>query len=424
MTTALVVPALVEAGATGRALEVCDAALADLRATLGEEHSRYARARLLAQRAWIVQRTGAGTGAGDAARAVVLAGPAAPALMRTELGRIRGPLMHATVPPDDMLDLVAAALPGVDALLAFAGHASPAVRAAVARQLARGGDPRAAAALERLEQDDDPEVARTAGAALDRARREPAPRAFTVLGGFALRRGGWEVDQRAWGRPTVARLVRYLLVHHGRPVPEDRILDALWPEHTPPKARLALRVAASRARQVLDPEGAPESAIRFADQAYELVLDDRDRVDAFAFRAAAERALAAEGAQRRTLLRAAAALFAGEPLPEERYADWAQGWRRDLVETHVRVLAELARAERRAGDERAVARIAGELTALDPLDEDAHRVLMTAYARTGRRALALRQFLACRRALTEALGLEPDRQTAALQAAILAGEPV
>jgi hypothetical protein len=59
-----------------------------------------------------------------------------------------------------------------------------------------------------------------------------------------------------------------------------------------------------------------------------------------------------------------------------------------------------------------------------PLDEAAHRRLMLAYARAGRRGFALRQFLACRRALVDELGVEPAAETSELQRRILAGEPV
>jgi DNA-binding SARP family transcriptional activator len=61
---------------------------------------------------------------------------------------------------------------------------------------------------------------------------------------------------------------------------------------------------------------------------------------------------------------------------------------------------------------------------LDELDEAAQRQLMLAYARAGRRANALRQFLACRRALVDSLGVEPSEETAELQRRILAGEAV
>ena len=49
---------------------------------------------------------------------------------------------------------------------------------------------------------------------------------------------------------------------------------------------------------------------------------------------------------------------------------------------------------------------------------------MLAYARTGRTSYALRQYLECRRALIDELGIEPSEQTSEIQARILTGEPV
>ena len=49
---------------------------------------------------------------------------------------------------------------------------------------------------------------------------------------------------------------------------------------------------------------------------------------------------------------------------------------------------------------------------------------MRAYARAGRRAHALRQFLECRKQLVEELGIEPSEATTSLQRRILVGEAV
>ncbi|HWH95027.1 MAG TPA: BTAD domain-containing putative transcriptional regulator, partial [Baekduia sp.] len=249
-------------------------------------------------------------------------------------------------------------------------------------------------------------------------------RTFTLLGGFRLRRGAWEVDERTWGRPTVVRLVRFLLVHRGAPVPEERILEALWPDRPADKARSALQVAVSRARQVIDPPGVASSAIRYSDRAYLLELEERDLVDAERFTAVAADALATIGTARRGALEAAAGLWTGMPLPEEHYADWTVAWREELQALLHRVLVALADEHRAAGDELAVAAVARRLVALDPLDEGAHRMLITAHARTGRRSLALRQYLECRRLLVEGVGLEPDADTTGLQRRVLAGMAV
>lgn len=147
-----------------------------------------------------------------------------------------------------------------------------------------------------------------------------------------------------------------------------------------------------------------------------------DSVDADEFVAAAEASVAAQGAARRGLLELAASLWGGEPLPEERYSDWALGWRERLSDLYAAVLAALADGCLERGDLIGAGLRARDLVELDSVNEGGHRRLMVAYARAGQRSQALRQFLACRRALVEQLGIEPARETTRLQQSILSGE--
>ncbi|MFI6483224.1 ATP-binding protein [Nonomuraea sp. NPDC050663] len=63
----------------------------------------------------------------------------------------------------------------------------------------------------------------------------------------------------------------------------------------------------------------------------------------------------------------------------------------------------------------ALVRLARVLTALDPLDEEAGRLLMAALAGTGNRAAALTSYEALRRGLREELGVAPAPETVALR---------
>jgi DNA-binding SARP family transcriptional activator len=218
--------------------------------------------------------------------------------------------------------------------------------------------------------------------------------------------------------------VRFLLVHGDEPVPEDLIFEALWPDRPVDGARRSLQVSVSRARQVLDPPGADRSVIEAGDRAYRLVLGDGAGVDADRFHAAAERAVASPDSERRPLLERARFLWDGEPLAEERYSDWAASYRERLLDRYIAVLTVLCELHEHGAEHLEAAQVARELVDLDPLNEQAHRALMTAYARTGRRGHALRQYLECRRALVDSLGIEPAEETSRLQARILAGEKV
>ncbi|MBI5104136.1 MAG: winged helix-turn-helix domain-containing protein, partial [Solirubrobacterales bacterium] len=254
--------------------------------------------------------------------------------------------------------------------------------------------------------------------------RDPPPLRFELLGGFRVRRAGWALDDGAWGRPMAARIVRFLLVHAPAAVPEDVLFEAFWSDRPADAARQHLAVAVSRARKVLDLPGADTSVIEARERTYRLRLRDRDAVDSVAFEHAAARALAERGAGRRTALQRAAELWTGEPLPEDRYASWSLHWRERVLETYGQVLGALVEDHAAAGAHHEVIRTGRRLLEVDPLDERAHRHVMTAYARSGRTSHALRQYLECRRALVVELGVEPSAETAALQAGILAGGPV
>jgi DNA-binding SARP family transcriptional activator len=161
--------------------------------------------------------------------------------------------------------------------------------------------------------------------------------------------------------------------------------------------------------------------VAYRDGTYGLVLGEADVVDSVEFQHAAAKALAAPRPNT-ALLDRAAKLWTGEPLPEERYQDWATVWRERLIDRYAAVLSALAAACEREGNFSGAVSAARQLVALDPFDEAAHRQLMAAYARAGRRGAALRQYLECRRALVDGLGVEPTAATARLQARILAGE--
>jgi DNA-binding SARP family transcriptional activator len=218
--------------------------------------------------------------------------------------------------------------------------------------------------------------------------------------------------------------VRYLLIQGSSGVPEDELFDAFWSDRPADTARQHLAVAISRARKVLDLPDANQSVIETKERTYRLRLRERDSVDVHQFETAAAAALAHHGRDRRAALEAAAALWTGEPLPEDRYSAWSFPWRERIAHTYSHVLSALVESYDASGDHHEAIRVAGRLLELDPLDERAHRQLMVGYARTGRTSQALRQFLECRRALVSDLGVEPSAETSGLQARILAGEPV
>jgi ATP/maltotriose-dependent transcriptional regulator MalT/DNA-binding SARP family transcriptional activator len=424
----LVAP-LAAVGRLDRAREVLDDTLA-----LVDEHypgplGCFPRGRLLVLRAWLRHTEGEPALAdADLQAAWTEAGESLRFILRREWNRLEpavwGALERGALEPEPTVETVATAFPEGLELVSFLEHPLAAVRRAAIAPAVASGDPRALECLKRLEGDPDADLARAATRASEQLATALPPYRFELLGHFAVRRRSWAVEERDWGRPVDARLVRFLLVHLEGPVPEDEFLEALWPDLSQSSARRSLHVAVSRARGVLDPPGAGHSAIDYADRCYRLALGERDVVDAEEFRSAAESALADGGEEQRALLERARSLWGGEPLPQERYADWATAYRERLIDRYIAVLTALVDLHVHGGDHASAVDVARELVTLDPLNEGGHRALIVAYARTGRRGHALRQYLECRRVLVEELGVEPAEETSRLQARVLAGDRV
>jgi DNA-binding SARP family transcriptional activator len=420
---------LFEAGAPGKARAAVERSLALIDERFPGEIGAHDRAWVLASQACLEYRTGEP----DLARrsmheAWKEAGVEAGRLVRAHWPAIKAVLWDAladgTLTAEEVLPALQDAFPGGDALVAMVEHPHPAVRREALLTALSAGHPAVIAELGKLEKDKDEQVAAAAAAARESLRTRPPSLRFELLGGFRVRRAGWELDEAAWQRPMASRVVRFLLIQPEGGVPEDVLFDAFWSDRDADSARQHLAQAVSRARKVLDLPGAEQSVIEAKERTYRLRLRERDSVDADLFVSAAGAALADRSRGRRAALEKAAALWSGEPLPEDRYAPWSFAWRERLTQTYSHVLSALVETYDASGDNHDAIRAATRLLEIDPLNERAHCQLMLAYARTGQKSQALRQFLECRKALVSDLGVEPSAETAALQARILAGDPV
>jgi DNA-binding SARP family transcriptional activator len=422
------VPVLFEAGMPRRAMSLAEEGL-----ELVDDHypgaaGRYMHSLLWGLRAWMLFNAGeTQAGVAELQRTWAEAGSNAAELVRRE-GVLLRPLLWtavelAALDVDELVRAYEQAWPGGGALFEFTGHPLPEMRRAAAASIAMSGRPEVLPRLAELNDDPDPDVAAAAARFQARVSADPPPLSFRLFGNFRVCRGSWEPDDAAWERRVAQRVVRFLLTHRDLPVSEDELFEAFFPEKEMDAARRSLQVALSSARAVLDVPGV-ESTIETVERTYRLKLRERDSVDVDRFERAADAALTAPARERTEQLERAERLWGGEPLPEDRYSDWAIPWRERLGDRYAAVLGALVDSYLRLGDLAAATEAGRKLVELDELNEAAHRSLMLVYARAGRRGHALRQYLECRRVLVAELGIEPAAETAQLQRRILAGEPV
>jgi DNA-binding SARP family transcriptional activator/tetratricopeptide (TPR) repeat protein len=203
-----------------------------------------------------------------------------------------------------------------------------------------------------------------------------------LLGEATVWRGGEQLVLPTGGAGALVRLLA--LSSTGLEI--DEVIDALWPEADMEVGRRRLRDArtrlGARSGELVRREG---SRLRLVD----------GWVDAVAFRQAADRAMAARSEDASSLLAAGLALWTGDPLPSDPYADWAAAPRSQLRRRHLQLVDLAAEdAVRRNSLDEACA-LVEEAVEAEPYEE--HRYLLLADLHTARGRL-----VAARRALVGA----------------------
>ncbi|MDR7426696.1 MAG: BTAD domain-containing putative transcriptional regulator [Armatimonadota bacterium] len=215
-------------------------------------------------------------------------------------------------------------------------------------------------------------------------------------------------------------LLEFLLLHRSRFVSRDEIIEALWPEADPRAGEVSLKGAVKTLRQTLEPllEGSRSSFIVRNGSGFRFEAAGRCWIDVDEFdRLRAEaRGHEATGrlAEAVTALEEAAALYRGDLLEEERYADWPAAERERRREIQIAVLETLADLHARRRDYRRALDAIQRVLALDRLREPAYRHLMQYALARGDRQAAIRAYLTCEQALREELGVTPQPETLAL----------
>lgn len=248
---------------------------------------------------------------------------------------------------------------------------------------------------------------------------EPAVR-VRLLGAFEVEVDGHVIPGSAWRLRKAGELVRILALAPDHRVQREVLMEQLWPDRPLEAASNNLHQAVRVARSAL---GASDESGRRAlvlrDGTLTLCPDSDLWIDAAAFAAAVGKA--GDGTDNLDALLAARALFRGEPLPDDRYADWAAGVREALAQDHLTLLGRIAELEESDGRLDAAVDTLRELLEREPTDEAAHRSLMRLYAVADRRQLALRQFERLRTVLARELEVEPSETSRQLYRDILEG---
>ncbi|MER7397962.1 BTAD domain-containing putative transcriptional regulator [Streptomyces sp. NPDC000151] len=223
-------------------------------------------------------------------------------------------------------------------------------------------------------------------------------------------------------------MLAVLLLHANRPLPREKLIDAVWGEAAPGRAVNLLQRHAAGLRRVLEPgrpARAPSRLLAWTEGGYVLSVP-AGRLDLETVTAQVERGRAARAAG--DWHAAAEALHGALHLWRGRLCEGLAGplldAERDRLEEHrLSVLEERVEADLALGRHASVVDELAGLVHEHPLRERMCAQLMVALYRSGRQAEALAAYRKARALLAEELGIEPGPDLRHLEQAVLTADP-
>jgi WD40 repeat protein/predicted ATPase/DNA-binding SARP family transcriptional activator len=243
-------------------------------------------------------------------------------------------------------------------------------------------------------------------------------RALTLLGALELTRDGAPVSR--FHSDKVRALLAYLATESDRPHARASLAALLWPEQTDAAALRNLSQTLVRLREVLGHSDDDPAPLQVTWQAIQW-LPDAATVDVGQFTRLARSANPDDLARAAVLYRGE--FLAGFALPGcEAFEEWLLLTREQFQQQALAALHSLAEQHLAARRWQEAAAAAQRQIELDRWREDAYRQQMRALVGGGDRAAALAVYQRCAQVLHDDLAIAPDDETAALGAAIRAGE--
>jgi DNA-binding SARP family transcriptional activator len=243
-------------------------------------------------------------------------------------------------------------------------------------------------------------------------RRATPERDVTVaaLGRLSVRVQG-ESRDGDWLQQRPGQVFRYLLASREGAQRSEAIANALWPERGP-SAVANVRYCIFKLREQLGERGDTTASLIARDAAGYRIDMRRVELDVDTFQAKSAAGIAAhrrgDSAPAEATLAEALALYRGEFLADDPYADWAFSEREYLRSLAGKGLAAMAQIALNSGRLVSATEQLLRLAQLEPFDSHVHQMLIEVCLRRGRRTEALRHYHALRARLHRAFGELPD----------------
>jgi len=239
---------------------------------------------------------------------------------------------------------------------------------------------------------------------------------FQLFGKFSVHRDAELVKGIDAGKEQ--ELLSYLLVRRDRCHPREALASMLWGDTSTERSKKYLRQALWHVQAALENgELARPQVLLVGHDWIQLNLQSGLWLDVDLFEQAFADTRGVPGKQldrsHAEMLKSALELYRGDLL-EGSYQDWCLFERERLQNIYLSMLEKLMIYSEKRGEYEAGQGYGSTILRYDRARESTHRQLMHLQYRAGDRTGALRQYKHCARALSEELGVKPQKSTTAL----------
>jgi DNA-binding SARP family transcriptional activator len=261
--------------------------------------------------------------------------------------------------------------------------------------------------------------------ATEKEKAEPGPPWLVVycLGPFRVFQNDQLITE--WNSLKGQSILKYLIMHEGKPIAKDILMDVFWPDVDPGDTRRNLHQAIYSLRQTLRRRQPDLQLVLFKKECYLLNSEIPIWLDFEEFEKHVQTGRQLEDAGRlavaMTEYSVAEGLYQGDFLEEELYEDWPRLQREHLRNLYLDITDRLSAHYVQQREYTAAIALCQKILVRDNCREEAYRRLMQCYLGLGQRHLAIRQYQICVQALKEELDLPPSEETVALCQRITTG---
>lgn len=237
-----------------------------------------------------------------------------------------------------------------------------------------------------------------------------------LLGSFLLQINKATLTDESWKSKKALTLFKYLVAKQGEKVPNEVLIELLWPDNEGIDCSHNLHAVVHLARRALRTESTPksskESPIRHSNGLYWLQKDDIAFMDIRDFEEHVESSRQLEHEDQAAALSScehALKLYRGDFLQEDLYEDWTiplrERYRDMYVDVSLRAAALLVACRH---DHNAALHICRQIVETEPYREEGHQALISALVEAERYSEAITAYKQYADMLRNEFGLEPS----------------